>query len=162
MSESISENDAALWQHYLRAHTEFATAIFHLWSQATNNVEIVRSNLAPETREAALLFATWLSVEEQKELLKEFVYMVAGAYDTKHGYALDIIKSLPREWLISHIEASIEDLLPILDDNDYYQLLGLYAYLDRGLELRLLEHIDKHDDPEIREVSEHYRQTIMK
>jgi hypothetical protein len=67
------------------------------------------------------------------------------------------IHSLPRAWVVAHIEAIAELLLEREDAIDEYRrLLELYCTLDRDLTLRLAKKAIRHPNAEISEAGEDF------
>ncbi len=76
-----------------------------------------------------------------------------------HGY-LDhfrrAILSLPKDWLLEHIESSAESILQNGDDDEYRRLLELYFRIDPQLTRRLAERAVRSPDANIREAGQDF------
>lgn len=71
------------------------------------------------------------------------------------------ILSLPRDWVIQHIEDLAEPLLQADDVYEWRRLMEVYDDLDEDLMKRLALRAISHSNPEIKEVGEDYSENIL-
>lgn len=92
--------------------------------------------LQPETRDAVVRYLLELACQSQ-----HVRNIVLGR---------TALLSLPRQWIIDHIEPYAEPLLRLEDEWEYSRLGELYEQLDEGLVLRLIARGSSSHDDEIR------------
>jgi len=73
--------------------------------------------------------------QPKKELLGPLLTLFVQRGDL---LARSIIKTLPRRWVIEHIEEYADKLLESADEEQYRALVGLYKELDRSLISRVV------------------------
>jgi len=83
-----------------------------------------------------------------RELLPELVFLCSWP-NGMLGAALDLILSLPRDWVLSRVEEIAEPILSA-GPEDWPYILRLYRHLDPNLHSHLLARAAASPDPEIR------------
>lgn len=150
-----------LWQNVVSAEAamrESLQAFLHAGSG--DRAAVVRKGLrqpGPE-RAAAMRVLPYLLFEEREELFPDLVELAS----TAHGgiqTVRDAIRSLPRDWVLAHIEEAAEPLLKAATAaygfEEYRRILELYHQLgDRDLTRRLAERALAHEDEDVREAGQ--------
>src|SRR5205814_353538 len=113
-------------------------------------VEVLRAALRGRDRNTALWVARSLEVSELTQLFSELIHVARAAHGPVEA-VWNLILSLPRDWVLAHIEREVEPILDEEEEDDYWMFLQLYEQLDRDLTLRLAHRAAAHSDPEIRE-----------
>jgi hypothetical protein len=73
------------------------------------------------------------------------------------GLCRAVIKSLPRAWLIEHVEAAAEPILRRGEDEEAYRRLAeLYCDIDEGLVHRLVQRAARSSNAFVREVADDF------
>jgi len=67
------------------------------------------------------------------------------------------IRSLPRQWVLQHIEQLVAKTLNLDDDYEFRRLLDVYRNLDDGLVNRLVDRGLASDEEDVRDVARHHR-----
>jgi hypothetical protein len=101
-----------------------------------------------------------LTTDELKELFSEWVHLARCAH-SPFKPAWDVILSLPRDWVLQHIEPEVDAILRAEEEDDYWMFLQLYERLDRDLTLKLARRAAGHTDPHIRELGEDYLAKLL-
>ncbi len=164
MNQPPTNRDQAIWQRFIESYIAQATASREFLAEGVDRVALVREALKSRSsnqQAAAIYIAHWMKPAELQELFSEWL-----ALSRSHGYAgvmREIIKSLPRDWVLAHIEAVAEPFLSSDDPyiwDDYRRLLELYNELDRELTLRLAHRAVAHADPDVREAGEDFLEIL--
>jgi hypothetical protein len=124
-------------------------------ADGVDRVNVLRPVLRGPERSSALAVAHFLKTPERMELFPEWVFLASFSHGSVQ-VPRDIIASLPRDWVLSHIEQEAEPLLRQGSYDEYRRLLELFELLDRDLTLRLARRAAAHSDPDIREAGEDF------
>jgi len=140
MSEQPSDKDLAIWRRLVDSHQAFTQALTEFFSEGVDRVALVRGALRSEDIFTALhVAAHYMKSSELMQLFDQLVLLAS----TGHG-AVDavrkIILSLPRDWVLAHIEEAVEPLLRDGTYDEYRRFLELYEQLDQNLALNLRAH----------------------
>ncbi len=122
-----------------------------------DRVALVRNALSRpggNSRAVAVTLLKRMNREEQKVLFPQLVQLAHAAHGPV-GAVREIIQSLPREWVLTHIDAEVERILEKEEYDDYWMFLELYAALDAERALKLARRAANHPDPNIRELGLH-------
>lgn len=139
-----------LWSQLVHHHSQLQGILQDFLSSNIDRVTILRVALQQGELAAVLYVAQFMSEVELAELFFEWVDLASNAH--RHvAAARRIILSLPRDWVISHIEATADSLLQQGTEDEYRRLLELYVQLDWHLTQRLAQRAVQHHDAEIRE-----------
>jgi hypothetical protein len=144
-----------LWRDLVEAYNAYTQASWRFFAEGVDRVAVFRDALRSPECKIALFLARHLNVDERQKLFPEWVYLSSIA----HGgiqVARDMILSLPRQWVVEHIEREAEPLLVASDAKygfeEYRRLLELYEQLaDRELLTRLAHRAEQHPDEDVRE-----------
>ena len=152
-NEQPTDTDLALWQRYLEAENEVWRIRRELFTNCSSLVELVRAGLgAPSERPSALGIAGFLTEDERKELFPDLLALASYC----HGLTItarDLVLSLPKEWLLAHIEEAAEPLLHY-GYEEYRGLTEVYIRLDRDLAYKLAHRAAADSDEDIKEAGE--------
>jgi len=96
-----------------------------------------------------------LTPEERQALFSEWVYLASWAHGAVQ-FARDMIASLPRPWVVAHLEQEAEPYLQSGTDEEYRRFLELFSGIDTELAQRLARRAALHSNPEIREAGEDF------
>ena len=144
-----------LWQRVVDSHEEYARAFAAFLSQSTEKIDVLRKALRGNDRALAIQVVPSLSVDEKQSLFAEWVNLARGAH-SPFMIAWRIIESLPREWVLQHIETEADAILQAEEETDYWMFLQLYARLDDSLMRKLARRAAAHADADIRELGQDY------
>ena len=154
MSATLT-NSANLWQRVVASHQQYSQAFSDFLKNSPDKVEVLRKALRGKERWLALRTVPSLNVDEKKALLADWVNLARAAH-SPFQIAWTVIESLPRDWLLKHIEKEVDAILRDENETDYWMFLQLYATLDQALTQKLARRAANHADPEIRELGESY------
>lgn len=115
-----------------------------------DHIEEIRRGLHTpgEMRMTALRDAKQLRQDELQGLLPDLLFLASWGHGTTH-IARELIRSLPRDWVLQNIEQQAEPLLASGNDEDYLRLIEVYRELDPNLARRLAMRASAHTNPEI-------------
>ncbi|QGQ22343.1 hypothetical protein F1728_06505 [Gimesia benthica] len=161
----ISNTDKERWARIKSLHQSAMSVILAEWNALEDQLEVSRYGL--QTEHGLTLSILLLSQNDdlKKELFETLVKLASVAH---RSIALNraVIKTMPRKWVIEHIEPIVDQILT--DENDAYvktepdeyyrRFAELYYELDDGLLNRLLDRAAKHDNLDVVEVAEDFRQ----
>jgi len=102
-------------------------------------------------RMTALALLQKMTVDEQQRLFPELIQVARAAHGPV-GAVREIIRSLPRKWVLAHIEPEVEAILANEAYDDYWMFLEFYQQLDASKALQLARRAAGHADPDIREL----------
>lgn len=154
-SQRLSDQDQAIWHQLVESQRAWGNAQRAFYADGVDRVALVRQGLHSQDVATAMTVASRLSLEERLQLFDEWVAWASQS----HGYARtarEIIRSLPRDWVLAHIEAAAEPLLENGTYDEYRRLLELYSELDPILTLRLARRAAKRPDADIQEAGEDF------
>jgi hypothetical protein len=152
------------WRHFLESYTRFRDSSRDLHASLRSflddpaSTERLKAALQwgdANTRAAAIHAAERMKPEQRQQLFNDLLYLSSF----EHGqiqYIRDLIRSLPRDWVLARIETEAEPLLAKDPANAYPRLLELYEQLDSALMLRLAQRAAAQADPDIRESGEDF------
>jgi hypothetical protein len=148
--------DDALWQELVEKDLAFNRASRAFLTEAANRAAVLRDALRGPDRGTALFVAPCLKIEELKELFGPLVFLASFSHGSI-GAVRDLIRSLPREWVLERIEQEAEPLLREGTYDEYRRFLELYEELGApDLVRRLALRAAAHADPDVREAGEDY------
>ena len=170
MSDKQSTEFEELWEHwYQEIYSENKVDYEHLnqisselnkdWNTDFVNAFLkqkIRSPFHPQINSDKYIgmeLISQLGEATQKALFSELLYIGSSP----NGYrerAFAIVKSMPRDWVLSHLEECVEPFLAFEDWGEYVSFLGLYREISPALEERLIKRIREHPSAEIREILE--------
>ena len=159
MSQLRSDDATALWNRLVDTHRTFSSALRTFFSEGVDRVALIQQALKRGDIATVMYVAPHLDVSERQQLFHEWVEWASCS----HGYAetvRDIIRSLPREWVVARIETVAEPVLQHGTYDEYRRLLELYIELDRGLALRLAQRAAEHSDDDIQEAGEDFLEKL--
>lgn len=145
-----------LWCRLVRSNTDFALAWQEFFSDGADRVSLIRKGLFlphGEDRATGLRLLERMDVSEQLQLFPELINL-ARAVHGPVGFIWGLILSLPRDWVLTHIEPEVDAILRNEEEDDYWMFLQLYEQLDAGLALKLARRAASHVNPDIRELGE--------
>lgn len=155
MCNQLSQNDQSIWHHLVESHLAFSQALKEFLVGKVDRVSLVKKAFRQGDIATALYVARYIEADELKQLFGELVRL-----STAPGYAgtvRDIILSLPREWVLSNIEKTVEPLLQHdATENEFRRILELYRELDSHLVYNLAQRAIKHIDNDIQEAGEDF------
>jgi hypothetical protein len=153
-------SDVALWLEVLRHERRYITARAAFLTGAQDRVGILSQALhTPSQRGTALRVVPLLDEPVRRALFDDLVRLASvGHADVT--LCRDAIRSLPREWVLAHIEASAEPLLLAGDEEEYRRLLELYEQLDADLTRRLATRAARDDRADVREAGNDFLERL--
>ena len=100
-----------------------------------------------------------LTPAELKALFPQLVALASWDHGMVQA-ARDRILSLPRDWVLQHIEEVAEPLLQEGDYVEYRRFLELYVQLDPELAARLARRAAAHADSDVKEAGEDFLEAL--
>ena len=155
MRQQLSDDAVALWQHLVHSQHAFTHALQSFFSEGVDRVALIQQALKRGDIATAMYVAPHLSGSEQVQLFSDWLEWAT----CPHGYlgtVREIIRSLPRTWVVANIETMAEPMLQHGTYDEYRRLLELYIELDRDLTLRLARRAAENADNDIREAGEDF------
>lgn len=163
MTKKSSDRDKAIWNRLAESHRMFALASQEFLSEGVDRVTLIRSALKGRDKHTAIYMLPYLKVEDLKQLFNELIFLASFAHGAIQAIR-DVILSLPREWVLAHIEEAagplLQDESDINIDDTYRRLLELYSQIDQNLTLRLARRAAAHSDPDTREAGEEFLRSM--
>lgn len=131
-------------------------ALSDFFQSSVDRVQLVRRALATAggNRAIAVRLLQRMDRTEQQQLFPELIQL-ARAVHGPIGTVREIIRSLPREWVLTHIDAEIGQILDQDKDDvydDYWMFLELYTGIDHARALSLARRAAVHHDPDVQEL----------
>jgi hypothetical protein len=157
----VKRYGAVLVQSYLVSQPTAATraafeeATRNFMAEGVQRVAIIRQALDGSERSVAVRVAEYLPTNELQELLGELLTL-ASWVNSEIKAARDLVKALPRRWVLAHINEAAEPVLQRADEEQYRRFLELYSELDRDRAAQLARRAAASTDPDIREVGEEF------
>jgi hypothetical protein len=149
-----SENDVILWDDLLKSESAYFTARQNFLQNASNRIAILREALKRVAhRGTALRVLSCLDANERQQLFDELVNLASVGH-ADIVLVREAILSLPRAWVVSHIEDQARPLLDRGTYEEYRRFLELYRDLDPELTRRLAQLALQNHDPDVREAGE--------
>lgn len=149
----------SLWENLVESHMRFLTAERDFFAANADRVTLVRKGLKRGDVPTVAHVAPYLSTTEKQALFPEWVLWAISS----QGYVSvfrGIIQSLPREWVLSRIQAVVEPMLAQATYDDYQLVFGLYYGLDSQLTRSLAQRALISDDQEIREAGLQFLESL--
>lgn len=154
MEQPPAEECKAAWKKLVAADAAAYVAQYELFTTCGDSIlEIVRAGfIDPRERTTAFRIAGLLKEEQRKALLPDLVSLACEptSFPTIIN-ARRAILALPKEWVLKHMDPSIERILKSEDDWEYRRLLELCSLLNRDLTLKIATIAASHQNPDIRE-----------
>jgi hypothetical protein len=123
--------------------------------ESSDRVSLFQKAFHNSDRNLGLMLLKYLDQEELISLFSDLIYLSSFA----HGglvYMRDVIKTLPKEWVVDNIEEVAEKYLLNGDYETYRCLLGLFFEVDKGITLRLAMKAASSTDINVREAGEDF------
>jgi len=156
MTNQKNEDGRDLWRAVWQSERAFVQARIAFLSGAADRLDELRSALRdPAQRGAALRVCSYLSADERKQLFGDLLGIASVAH-ADIGLCREVIRSLPKDWLLTTIEGAAEPLLQTDAREHYRRLLELYWELDAGLVHALATRALASEDEEVREAGEDF------
>lgn len=161
MTVNITSDDAKVWQRLIKSHqtshSEYILALKDFQRPETNRVAILKHAIRSH-HDTSTVVATvsMLSIDELTMLFPDLIYLASWIQGGAEIVRRAII-SLPRAWVVAHIESIAAPLLNQTNTiEEYRRLLELYSALDEELTHRLATVALLHPEPEVREAGEDF------
>src|SRR5437660_1291660 len=145
MNQQTTDGNAALWERLVECNLEYSRAFRAFCAEGVQRVPWVRKGLHSGgiDRATALTVLPYMSVAERLELFSDLVDVARAAHGPVDA-VWKLILSLPRDWVLAHIEQEVEPILRGEEEDDYWMFLQLYAQLDRDLTRKLAHRAAAH------------------
>lgn len=161
----VSISDIERWTRIKSLHQRAMSALLADWYAMDDKLEVIRHGLQ---KDRGLTFQILLLSQDsdlQKNVFESLVKLASVGHRSI-GLNRAVIKTMPRKWVIEHIEPIVNHILSDETDpyvktepEEYYRRFAeLYYELDDGLLDRLLDKAAQHDNPEVVEVAEDFRE----
>ena len=127
----------------------------------SDRVDSLRKALQnPVQRGTALRLLDYLNLEERQQLFPDLLDLASVAH-ADIQLCREAILSLPKTWILEHLENEAESILKNGTDEEYRRLLELYLRIDEKITARLIQRALQHENSDIREVGEDFRDLQM-
>lgn len=154
--EQHVESDNVLWRKLLDSEIAFIKVRMSFYAHCTDKVAVIRKALRdPVQRGTALRTLFDMQIKERQQLFDDLVDLASVGH-ADIALCRKVILSLPRDWVVSHIESSAEPLLYQGTYEEYRRLLELYIDIDHDLAYRLATRALQNNDADIREAGEDF------
>lgn len=151
------EQDTDLWHQLLTQEEAYISSRHTFLTQSSNRLSIIKDALDnPSERATALQLCLYLTESERLTLFDELVRLASVGHSDIE-LVRQAILSLPLSWVSTRIETVAESLLEKGTDEEYRRLLELYINIDENLAQRLVKRALQHEDLDIREVGEDFK-----
>jgi hypothetical protein len=145
-----------LWQELIEHEANYIQARMAFFNQAPNKLATIQTALHdPAQRGTAFRLLDFLPLDDRQRLFPDLLELASVAHSDL-DQCRQAILTLPKQWLLAHIETTAETLLDHGTDEEYRRLLELYLHIDRALAQRLATQALHHPDSDIREVGEDF------
>jgi hypothetical protein len=150
------ENNQQVWEHFCFSYDTYLRALREVLTSDINRVTILKGAFRDLNRRDALIhLLQYLKSDELQQLFDELVYLASFSHG-RISYIREIIKKMPRAWVLEHIEKASEPHLVNGTYDEYRSLLQLYLELDKELTIKLAERAKLSADYDTREAGEEY------
>lgn len=153
-----TEDDKARWEEIRSILNRYRRPMLNAWNSMDDRVAAMRYALQTESFTAFEFLLFYCDDELNKSVFDLLVDHASGAHGCIHKNRA-IIKMMPREWVIEHIEPIANRILAEEPEPEecYTRFAELYSELDANLLNRLLDQAARHDDPTVVEVAKDFR-----
>jgi hypothetical protein len=144
-----------LWQQLTQTNNQFHI-LLQEFQKSPKKIDILKRELTKGDRTTAIIIAEYLNNEELKEIFNELIFLASFV----HGQIVVVRKlvlSLPKDWLLQHIEPVAENILVNGTDEEYRRLLELYLQIDDNLVNKLIERAQLSSNSNIQEVGQDFK-----
>ncbi|MDH5606902.1 MAG: hypothetical protein OEY93_08445 [Anaerolineae bacterium] len=162
MNAQISKPILDSWNMYVNSvkkglQNQYEKYLMDFLSSKEDIVIFLKHQLYSDDRNYAFGVIEHLKEEDKKKLFKDIVYFTSFS----HGatlYFRNIIKGLPRKWVVNNIEEIINGILENGTYDEYRRVLELYIELDDELTKKVAIRAIHHEDLDIKEAGEDFLQ----
>jgi len=148
-------SEQEIWQAVVTSYYTHIEAISRFLTNDIDRVSILKKALHSSDRNIAIQTIHFLKPDELKLLFEELVFFASFSHGAV-GAIRELIKTLPKEWVISHIERLAEPLLVNGTYDEYRRFLELYIEIDTELTKKLATRAIQSADFDIREAGEDF------
>lgn len=154
MNAELSEHDVVAWNELAESYKRYILAHQAFFRSPVDRVSLIRQALHTRDRLVAVEMARYLSPSEHEQLFPEWIYWsrAQGCLPAVRSYIL----SLPKEWVMEHIEDEVEPYLREGTEEDFRRYLELYYALDRSLTKKLARRAIGHPNQAIQEAGKDF------
>lgn len=160
MSEKLSKNNIAVWEHLVATYEAFALALRDFLVEDVDRVSLIKNALRSSDKNTAVYMLQYLRPSELQSLFDDLVFFSSFAHGSVE-MVREAIVSLPREWVLANIEKAAEPFLSDGTYDEYRRLLELYVKLDHNLALKLAQRAAAQADEDIKEAGEDFLGKLM-
>jgi hypothetical protein len=122
---------------------------------ASDRVSLLRKAIHGPDKILALMLMPILKQEELMSLFSDLVYFASFTHGSL-TYVRNVIKSLPRKWVVENIEEVADSYLTNNDYEPYRRLLELFFEIDENITQRLANKASASTNFDIREAGEDF------
>lgn len=148
-------NGQDIWDNVVMSYKAYLEATSHFLTADIDRVSLLKKALQGPDRKTAFHLLKFVELEELQQLFEKLVFWASTSHSAI-GVVREAIKSLPREWVIEHIEQVAEPLLMKGTYDEYRRLLELYVEIDPELTRRLAKRAIQSSDLDIREAGQDF------
>jgi hypothetical protein len=160
-SKPPAPSDLEAWARFAGARAASDRALGQLLARSTDPVAVARLGLDTPgaDRAAALELAAALGPDGRQQLAGDLLEL-AGYSHGMTERARDILLTLPRPWLVAHLEGLARPLLARDGEEAYRAMFEVYRRVDPGLTRRLVDEAMAHPDEDVREAGADFRESL--
>ncbi|MGK7926401.1 MAG: hypothetical protein AB4290_14380 [Spirulina sp.] len=156
LQQKYPEAGVTLWEKLVERETSFIQIRQVFLQETEDRVNSLRMALHnPVERGTALRLLDYLRLEERQQLFPDLLDLASVAHSDIQ-LCREAILSLPKTWLLEHLENTAELILKNGTDEEYRRFLELYVQIDEKMTERLIQRALQHEDLDIREVGEDF------
>lgn len=157
----ISPSDKAKLDEIVAAETSWIRETLSPWPGIEDKVGAIRHAITTvPTRGAGLRLLLLLGDDEKKAVFSELVDLASSGH-SDIGLCRTVIKSLPRDWVLQHVQCYVNEVLLRSENEEAYRRLAeLYCELDECLLESLVSRARSSPDAGIREVANDFSSPV--
>ena len=160
MKHTPSPSASDLWDYVVEQHItgsadDFAKAANLFLANGMDRIPLLKKALRGKEQATAIVLLGRLSLSELQQLFDELIILASFSHSRIQAIR-DAIRSLPRQWVLDHIEVSMETLLVNGTYAEYRRFLELYVLIDRSAAKVLALRAIAHPDSDINEAGEDF------
>lgn len=150
------EVSRTIWEKLVICEERLNQARQTFLTQSEERIDSIRKALHnPTQRGTGLRLLDYLSLEERQQLFPDLLDLASVAHSDIQ-LCREAILSLPKTWVLEHLESEEKSILKNGTDEEYRRLLELYIQIDEEVTARLIQRALHNEDLDIQEVGEDF------
>ena len=154
----MSGEDQNKWTAVVGAEAKGLRDALAAWSTIADKQGVMRQALSTVTERGAALRLLLILDDDLKQTVFSDLIDLAAVGHSDIGLCRTVIKSIPRLWLLEHVESEVTRILDQSEDEEAYRRYAeLYREIDDQLVQALVARARMSADPNILEVADDFR-----